>query len=188
MKKLTLLLIFLLGLAIVVVGVMLPWQDQALAGERADTGTTGRFMAWPPAQVAPSGAVTAANKISQIAGNFGGVLANKDHFGTVAVLSDMDANGVPELAVGAPYEIDAADPDAGQKPGAVWVLFMSANGTVMSQTSITSGTVASDMAVPTNTLNLRLGDAFGAAVGSADLNHDGRVDKDDLLILRQEWE
>ena len=58
--------------------------------------------------------------MSGSAGGFNGNLDADDHFGAaLAGIGDMDDNGVPDLAVGAP-----GDDDGGADQGAVWILFM----------------------------------------------------------------
>ena len=81
--------------------------------------------------------VAAEQKISETEGGFGGSLLASDRFGrSIAVLGDLDGNGAPDLAVGA-YE----DDDGGGNQGAVWILFLDSDGSVVSQQKIseTSG-------------------------------------------------
>ena len=60
---------------------------------------------------------------------------NGDYFGhSVASLGDLDGDGVTDLAVGA-----SKDDTGGYIDGAVYVLFMNANGTVKSSQKIASG-------------------------------------------------
>ena len=67
-------------------------------------------------------------------GGFSGTLADGDNFGcSVASIGDVDEDGVDDLAVGA-----CQDADGGTKRGAVWVLFMTAAGTVKQQQKISS--------------------------------------------------
>lgn len=71
-------------------------------------------------------------KISATQGSFSGRLINEDHFGrALTTLGDLDGDGVTDLAVG-----QAHDDDGGTNRGAVWILFMNANGTVKSQQKI----------------------------------------------------
>jgi hypothetical protein len=82
-----------------------------------------------------SGVVKAQQKISSTQGNFAGPLDNADDFGAaVADLDDLDGPTGPSavaLAVSAPL-----DDDGGADRGAVYVLFLSPAGTVMSQQKI----------------------------------------------------
>src|SRR5262245_239221 len=80
------------------------------------------------------GVVLSSPKISTTAGGFPGPLDNLDEFGgAVAWLGDLDGNGpsVAALAVGA-----ALDDDGSGDRGAVWILFLSSSGTVLSSTKI----------------------------------------------------
>jgi hypothetical protein len=85
-----------------------------------------------PAALAQPGCVLSHQKISDTQGNFTGILDNGDLFGhSVTSLGDLDGDGVDDLAVGAP-----GDDDGGPTCGAVWVLFLNANGTVKSHLKI----------------------------------------------------
>ena len=66
------------------------------------------------------GKVGAWQQVSGSAGGFNGNLEADDHFGAaLAGIGDLDNNGVPDMAVGAP-----GDDDGGVDQGAVWILFM----------------------------------------------------------------
>jgi hypothetical protein len=110
--------------------------------------------------------VDSEQKISESEGNFDGVLADDDRFGSaVAVLGDLEVDGVTDLLVGAPL-----DDDGGNDRGAVWILFMNDDGTVdlEAKLSDTEGNFRGD---------LDDGDRFGSALtGIADLNGDGFID------------
>ena len=122
------------------------------------------------------GTVKTHQKISDTEGGFTGMLDDGDLFGhSVALLGDLDADGVPDLAVGAPYDDDGGDltvmafldDDGRDARGAVWVLFLNTDGTVKSHQKIsdTQGGF-------TGTLDN--GDWFGFRVASlTDLDGDG---------------
>ncbi len=66
-----------------------------------------------------SGSVQSEAKISSTEGGFTGQLLDGDEFGSsVALLGDLDGDGIPDLAVGAPR-----DDSGGDTRGAVWILF-----------------------------------------------------------------
>ena len=80
------------------------------------------------------GTVKAEQKISDTQGGFAGSLDDGDQFGTsVAALGDLDGDGIQDLAVGA-----YADDDGGSACGAVWILFMNADGTVAGSQKVSS--------------------------------------------------
>jgi len=105
-------------------------------------------------------------KISATSGNFNGNLENGDAFGSaVAGLGDLEADGVSDLAVGAPF-----DDNGGNDRGAVWILFMDDNGRVDQEQKISS--TAGDFDG-----DLDDGDLFGSALaGIDDLDGDGAFD------------
>jgi hypothetical protein len=81
------------------------------------------------------GTVKSWQKISEGNGGFQGSLAGGDAFGnSVAALGDVDGDGVTDLAVGAPQD----DSGKGIDLGAVWILFLEADGTVKSHQKISA--------------------------------------------------
>lgn len=101
------------------------------------------------------GMVLSNQKISDLEGGFTAVIDNLDEWGgAVAHLGDLDGAGpsVAALAVGA-----TLDDDGGGDRGAVYILFMAANGTVNSHTKI------SDLTNFPGT-PLDNGDDFGGAI------------------------
>ena len=112
------------------------------------------------------GTVKAEQKISDTQGGFTGALDNGDVFGSsVATLGDLDGDGVVDLAVGAPD-----DDDGGSARGAVWILFLRADGTVKAHQKI-SDTAGGFTGVLDDC------DTFGSAVASlGDLDGDGLLD------------
>ncbi|MDA2921109.1 integrin alpha, partial [Desulfobacterota bacterium AH_259_B03_O07] len=120
---------------------------------------------WAEAQTS-DGTVDSEQKISATAGGFGGTLVDGDDFGfSVASIGDLDGDGVTDLAVGAP-----GDDDGSFNRGAVWILFLNADGTVKSEQK------ASDTAGGFGG-TLDDGDEFGTSVASiGDLDGDGVTD------------
>lgn len=118
-----------------------------------------------PATAAP-GEVAGFFKISDTEGGFLGGLDDADRFGTaVACLGDLDGNGAADLAVGTP-----SDDDGGPERGAVWVLFLDTDGTVIGEQKIsdTEGGFTGGL----NDIDL-----FGvSARGIGDLDGDGVTD------------
>ncbi|MEW6073583.1 MAG: integrin alpha [Planctomycetota bacterium] len=110
--------------------------------------------------------VKSAQKISATAGGFTGTLGTTVIFGeSVAGLGDLNGNGVEDIAVGAP-----GDDDGGGDRGAVWILFLNANGTVAShhKVSQSSGELGGSLSNYSN---------FGSSVAAiGDLDGDGVVD------------
>ena len=90
-------------------------------------------------------------------GGFTAPLADGDRFGcALAALDDLDGNGVPDLAVGA-----SGDDALGTEAGAVWILFLEADGSVRDGRRFD---------VP----GLAPGERFGSALAALpDLDHDG---------------
>ncbi|MBD3377434.1 hypothetical protein GF406_20570, partial [candidate division KSB1 bacterium] len=87
--------------------------------------------------------VSSHQKISDLEGNFAGVLDDYDHFGTpCASIGDLDNDGTEDLAVGAYY-----DSDGGYRRGAIWILFLNSDGTVkgFQKISDTEGNFTGDL-------------------------------------------
>ena len=95
----------------------------------------------------------------------GPVLSDSDDFGiSVAVIDDLDGDGVPDLVVGA-----NGDRGAGPNSGAVRVMFMNRDGTVKDTVKINSGTANGPV--------LSAADGFGISVAAIDdLDGDGVPD------------
>jgi len=82
------------------------------------------------AQAQAPGEVLWHQKISAMKGNGPKGIKTNDQFGrSVAVIGDLDADGVPDIAVGALGDDDNQGDDT-LAYGAVWVLFMNRDGTV----------------------------------------------------------
>jgi FG-GAP repeat len=112
------------------------------------------------------GSAKAAQKISATSGGLAGPLAEAGYFGSaVAGLGDLDGDGTPDLAVGAPY---AGDARAGQM-GLVWILCLKADGTVKREQRIGDGDGGLRPSLDS--------DAFGCSLASlGDIDHDGGPD------------
>lgn len=113
-----------------------------------------------------NGQVDITQKIASGVGGFTDGLDDGDHFGSaVAGLGDLNNDGVRDLVVGAP-----GDDDGGTDRGALWVLFMNADGTMRLRQKIsetTGGFVA----------GLNDQDQFGSAIANiGDVNGDGVTD------------
>lgn len=105
--------------------------DVAVGAFADDDGGADRGAVWI-LFLNGDGTVKAHQKISDIEGGFTGVLDNGDNFGVdLAALGDLDGDGSGDIAVGA-----SGDDDGGQTRGAVWILFLNADGTVKAHQKI----------------------------------------------------
>ena len=132
-----------------------------------DGGGFDRGAVWILFLIA-DGTVREHQKISDTEGGFTGVLDDEDYFGyAVESLGDFDGDGPSEWALAVSAVLDD---DGGLNRGAVWILFMDENDTVMSHQKI-SGTEGG-FAGPLHNI-----DEFGCDINSlGDLDGDGVVD------------
>ncbi|MFK7895340.1 MAG: hypothetical protein AB8G23_05870 [Myxococcota bacterium] len=119
-----------------------------------------------PAAQSATGDITSLTKLSAITGGWSGALTTDDGFGSgIAALGDLNGDGVPDIAVGA-----TGDDDLHPNAGAVYVLLLREDGSVLSEQKISalSGNF---------TGGLQAGDSFGIRLsGIGDLDLDGIPD------------
>jgi len=78
------------------------------------------------------GTVKSSQKVSALAGNFGGDLHEFDEFAhSINAIGDLDGDGIVDIAVGADEYLEG-----GIRAGAVFILFMNTDGTVKSHQKI----------------------------------------------------
>ncbi|NNF96146.1 MAG: hypothetical protein HKM94_04370, partial [Halobacteria archaeon] len=136
--------------------------DLAVGVQQDDDGGSNRGAVWI-LFMNSDGSINAQQKISSTEGNFDGNLEDGDRFGSaVDVAGDLDGDGVTDLVVGS-----SGDDDGGSDRGAIWVLFMSADGTVQATQKISQTNGEFDGLLGT-------GDQFGHTIANVgDLNNDG---------------
>jgi len=141
--------------------------DIAVGAPREDDGDGDDYGALWILFLDAQGKVAGEQKISALQGNFSGNIEPGDEFGaSIAAIGDLDGNGVVDLAVGAPGD----DNGDGLNSGAVWILFLAADGTVIDQQKISDTEGGLEQ-------NLKEGDAFGLGVAPVgDLDGDGVPD------------
>ncbi|HUU94603.1 MAG TPA: integrin alpha [Phycisphaerae bacterium] len=150
--------------------------DVAVGAAGDDDGGAQRGAVWV-LFLNPDGTVKSHQKISATEGGFTGILGDNDWFGTsTASLSDLDGDGVGELAVGA-----RGDDDGGVNRGAVWVLFLDG-------VPACPGDLNGDGCVDQADLGILLAD-WGCVGGDCpgDCDNDGDTDHADLGILLAHW-
>ena len=140
-------------------------RDIAVGAPLDDDGGTDHGAIWILFLNA-DGTVLFVQKISELEGGFTGILEDNDQFGgAVANIGDLNNDGVFDLAVGA-----RLSDDGGGDRGAVWILFMNRDGTVLGSQKISD--ISGEFDEP-----LVDGDYFGSSVaGIGDLDADGIED------------
>jgi hypothetical protein len=115
-----------------------------------------------------NGTVLRAQKITDTVGGFTGSLYDDEFFGSaVAGVGDLDGNGVPDVAVGAERDDDGGQAYFGSDRGAVWILFLKDDGSVIGEQKISSTVGGFDV-------TLTKDDRFGSGLAAiGDLNGDG---------------
>ena len=115
---------------------------------------------------ASDGTVTDEQKISATVGGLTSPLDPDDRFGkAISGIGDLDGDGINDIVVGAMF-----DDDGGTDRGAVYILFLNADGTVKSEQKISAVTGGL-----TGTIDD--GDSFGQSVaGIGDVDGDGVID------------
>lgn len=122
-------------------------------------------------------------KIGPGAGHFTGPLSSDDFFGTtLAPLGDLDGDGIPDIAVGAPGNPSLYPDEA----GAVWILFLNADGSVKSERRLGEEDMASHAAGLDSDARGRMLAALGDLDGDGvpDLAVGGNTDYWVLLLNR----
>lgn len=139
--------------------------DLAIGSPYDDDNGTDRGAIWI-LFMDNDGLVDISQKISDSDGNFTGGLDDNDRFGfAVTAMGDLNLDGVLDLAVGAPL-----DDDGGTDRGAVWILFLNADGTVRSTQKIADQAGGFTGILDDN-------DQFGSTLANiGDLNNDGVTD------------
>jgi hypothetical protein len=137
-------------------------NDIAVGALLDDDGGTNRGAVWI-LFLDTNETVKSHQKISSTTGSFTGTLNDADQFGcSITSLGDMDGDGINDILVGARF-----DDDGGTDRGAVWILNLDSNGTVINNYKISD-------TLSVFSGNLSNGDLFGHAIANiGDINRDG---------------
>lgn len=140
-------------------------RDIAVGAIRDDDGGVDFGAVWI-LSINSLGNVISHTKISELQGNFSGVLTANDEFGwSVSSLGDIDGDGIGDILVGA-----VEDDDGGLNKGAAYILMLNGNGTVKQHFKISDLTTGF-------TGNLDNTDWFGLKTSSVgDFDGNGVVD------------
>lgn len=113
-----------------------------------------------------TGTVISYQKISSTSGSFDGKLIKWGMFGcSLANIGDINDDGINDLAVG-----ERAASDAGNEAGAVWIMYMDKDGTIIKHRKITTNQQGF-------TGVLSSGDHFGNSVSNiGDIDGNGAID------------
>lgn len=134
-------------------------------GSRSGDGGNRRGAVWI-CFMTDSGYVKSEQKISDTQGGFTGTLDNGDEFGyAVLGIGDVDGNGVPDVLATA-----YGDDDGGTNEGALWFLYLNADGTVKDYKKLATTDALLAAEVGSN-------EKFGTDISLfGDRNNDGKID------------
>lgn len=140
-------------------------QDLAVGASGDDDGGNWSGAVWI-LFMNTDGTVNGHQKISATQGGFSAGLTTMDRFGIgLDSIGDLDGNGIGDLVVGAYW-----DDDGGPDEGAVYIIYLNPDGTVLNFTKVTSATVGFNG-------DLSDGASFGWAVSyMGDVNGDGNIE------------
>ena len=106
-----------------------------VGARRDDTGGSWSGAGWTLFTRSFQFGFNAVQKISETEGNLGQVLNDGDEYGYAAAgIGDLNGDGIPDMVVSA-----RRDDDFGNAAGAIYVLFLDADGSVTSSTKIRNG-------------------------------------------------
>ncbi len=105
-------------------------EDIAMSGSRSGAPCSSVWILF----MNKNGTVKSYQEITQGIGGFTGSLVTSPNFGySIDNIGDLDGDGITDIAVGSPF-----DDDGGTDKGAVYILFLNADGTVKSQQKISN--------------------------------------------------